>query len=278
MKKLIFSTLILLAIVFPAFAETPPDSIPNYNYLALGTSINLAAAKDQLNTSLSYTGITFGSVFEFYRAKSNRIFYLGNVMSSGNLHPYKRPNGYSNTVQLISENFQMRQQWLVYNNSEKKFLVYFGPEVNLKLGMRISNAEIGNSGITYEAALSLGAAVNVDKYFSIDPIFRGGTPSNWKIGCSLSHPLLSTVFTPPYIGLPENLLQENALIFDVKSNYSTLLTRYVNLQANLSLTYFFNNRNGIEFSYLYDYTATYPDVNPAKTLNRMAFIKLLYNF
>lgn len=273
-------TIVLILIMMATWvnAENLPEKAPTYNYLSLGTGLNHSAIKDQLNTSLSYGGITVGNKLEFYYSTGNRFFYVGNTFSSGNLYPYKKPGGYFNQLSSIYENFQMHLQWLVLHQPENKLMIYFGPALLAKMGLRVNNSEIGNSALTYEAAFSLGLAVKVEKYFSIEPMFKNGLGTNWKVGYSLSHPLISRVMTPPFLGVSENLLQENMTLLDLKSGYNSVLTQFVNLQMDLSLALILKNQNAIQLEYTHDYMATYPLENKSKTLNRLLLLKLLYNF
>jgi hypothetical protein len=276
MTKLSLLYTLLALSVMCAFAQEATPPIPQHHYIGMGVGISKVAVKDQLNTSLSYSGLNLGTVFDVTTTFKKSFLQVRNILVTGDLTPYKSTSTKRNQIDHYYENFCAAWYQNVYRNHPNDIFLFVGPALNAKLGMRINNGEIGNSALTYEAAGSLALATKASKYFNV---FKPKSNENkqFKIEGSLSLPVISTVFTPPYIGLPENLAQEGGSIIDFTSHYTGYISNYFNLELGLSLTYYLKNRNAIEFSYFRDYTSTKPAVNPAKTMNQFFSLKLLYN-
>jgi len=257
--------------------ETTAD-IPRHHYLGIGAGLNKISVRDQLNTSLPYTGFNLGTVFDLNFAFRKSELQIKNTLSSGKLTPYQSKLVSKNKVNNYYENFNISYLWNVYNFKPQKVFLFVGPATMAKIGFRTNGGEIGNSSLTYEGAASLALSAKAEKYFSVKPLFKKGKPDkDFKLGCSLKLPIISKVFTPPYIGMPETLILEDSDLINKKSNYTGYFSNYFNIELGVSLTYYLKNRNGIELSYFYDYVSTQPKVNPAKTLNQFFSIKFLYN-
>jgi len=276
MIKTLFITIVLTISALFSYSQEKNTSIPRHNYIGLGAGISKVAVRDQLNTSLPYTGIGMGSNFDVTLSFKRSFIQARNILSSASLTPVKSVSTKKNKVGYSYENFNLAYYWNVYQYNPQDIYLFAGPSLIGKLGMRVNNGEIGNSALTYDAAGSVAFAAKAMKYFSVFPT-KENEENDFKVECSLSLPLISSVFTPPYIGLPENLFQENGILLDVNSNYTGYLSNYFNIELGVSLTYYLKNRNAIEFSYFRDYTSTKPAVNPAKTMNQFFSIKLMYN-
>jgi hypothetical protein len=276
MTKPFLLSALLVFLAIGTFSQEVTPTIPQHHYIGMGAGISNVAVKDQLNTSLSYSGLNLGTVFDVTTTFKKSFLQVRNILVTGGLTPYRSTSAKRNQIDYYYENFSAAWYRNVYCNHPNDLYLFVGPALNAKLGMRINDGEIGNSALTYEAAGSVALAAKAMKYFNV---FTTGNNENkqFKIEGSLSLPVISTVFTPPYIGLPENLAQEGGSIIDFNSHYTGYLSNYFNLELGLSLTYYLKNRNAIEVSYLRDYTSTRPAINPAKTMNQFISLKLLYN-
>lgn len=270
--------LFLCLFALNGFSQEPSENISRHHYIGIGAGLNKTSIRDQLNTSLPYTGLNLGTVFDLNFAFRKSELQIKNTFSSGKLTPYQSNLFSKNKVENYYENLDICYLWNVYNYKPQKVFLFAGPAAMAKIGFRVNDGEIGNSGLTYEGAASLALSAKAEKYFNVKPLFKKGKPDkDFKLGCSLKLPLISQVFTQPYIGLPETLAQERSGMIDTKSNYTGYFSNYFNIELGVSLTYYLKNRNGIELSYFYDYMSTKPKVNPAKTLNQFFSIKFLYN-
>lgn len=279
MKKQLLTVLAILSLSSTLVASNPSDSIPNYIYLVFGGGLNKTSVNETLNTSLSYTGISPAFSVEFNVAKSNMYFELRNSFSIGNLSPYKAGPDFNNSMQNIYENLHFNAQWLVYKKPESKFYTYAGPMASGKIQVRGKSSNISNSAYTYDIAASLGVAAKIDKYVKIDHLFsRPIKERNLKLSCGLSYPLISTVWAQPYSGIPENVVQEGGMMFDLSNSYTGYFSNYTNIEMNFAVAYLLKNKNAIEISYMHDYNSTQPKHNPSKTLNQMLSLKLYFNF
>lgn len=274
MTKPLFLSALFMFLMIGAFSQKVESMIPKHRFIGLGASISNVAVKDQLNTSLPYSGTNFGLDFDFTTTFKRSFLQFKNIFSSGNLSPYKSGLTYNNKIDCYYENFSAAWYRNIFRMPENDFYIFVGPALNAKGGIRINNGEIGNSALTYEAAGSLALAAKAAKYFNV---FSSANERNLKIEASLLLPLISKVYTPPYIGLPETLVQESSSIIELSHNYTGYFSNYFNLGLGLSMTYYLKNRNAIEISYFHDYTSTRPTVNPAKNLYQIVSFKLLYN-
>lgn len=278
MRKIAIIVIICIS-VSCIYAESPSDSLPHYTYLGLGTGINNTLVQDKLNTSLPYSGNCLGVITDFEIARKKELFNISNSFSYGNITPLNSPGGYDNPVSSFYNNLNASFLWQVVNKSRQNFKVYVGPAAGMRLAGRINMAEVGNSGICYEGAFSGAIASKAIKYFSLPRLFNKNKPNrNYSISCYAFLPFMSKVWTTPYLGVPDDLLQEDASMIDINSNYTSSVDKYFNLNLKFTLTYYLHNSNAFEIGYLYDYTSTKPRYNPMKSLNRAFFVKLMYNF
>lgn len=276
MTRSLLISLLLLSLTVPSFAQDKVSSIPQHFYIGLGEGISKVSVKDELNTSLPYTGINLGTAVEVTKTFKKTFFQARNIFTSGSLSPYQSESTDENSVDSYYENLNFAFYWNVYRNFPLDLYLYAGPSLGGKLGLRINNGEVANSSLTYEAAGSAALTVKAAKYFNIFPTPKDDL-KNFKVEGTILLPLASLVFTPPYLGLPEDLIQEGTSMIDLSSNYVGYFSNYFNLEIGLSLTYYLRNRNAVEFSWFRDFTSTQPEVNPVKTLNQYFCIKLLYN-
>jgi hypothetical protein len=276
--KLIIPMLFVCLFTLNGYSQESTENTPRNNYIGIGAGLNKTSVRDQLNTSLPYSGLNLGTVFDFNFSFRKSELQVKNTFSSGKLTPYQSKPYSKNKVTNYYENLDVSYLWNVYNYKPQKVFLFVGPAAMAKIGFRVNDGEIGNSGLTYEGAASLALSAKAEKYFKLKPLFKKAKPGkDFKLGCSMKLPLISQVFTPPYIGLPETLAQERSGMIDIKSNYTGYFSNYFNIELGVSLTYYLKNRNGIELSYFYDYMSTKPKVNPVKTLNQFFSIKLLFN-
>jgi hypothetical protein len=279
MKKQLLTALAILGLSSTLVASNPSDSIPNYIYLEFGGGLNKTSVNETLNTSLSYTGITPGFSVGFNAAASNMYFEVKNTFSIGNLSPYKAGKDFNNSMQNIYENLNLNAQWLVFKKPESKFFTYVGPMASAKVQVRGKYSNIVNSAYTYDIAASLGVAAKVDKYVKIDHIFSLPIrEQNFKLAFGLSYPLISSVWSQPYSGITENVVQEGGMLIDPSINYLGYFSNYTNIEMNFAVAYLLKNKNAIEISYMHDYNSTQPKYNPSKSLNQMLSLKLYFNF
>jgi hypothetical protein len=276
--KFIFTLLLGCLFAFIGYSQETSENIPRHHYFGIGAGMNKTSVRDQLNTSLPYSGLNFGTVFDLNFSFRENELQIKNTFSSGKLTPYQSELIYKNEVSNIYENLDIAYLWNVYNNKIQNISLFVGPAAMAKVGFRVNGGEIGNSGLTYEGAGSLALSAKAEKYFKVKPLFKKAKPGkDFKLGCMLKLPLISKVFTPPYVGMPETLVQESSKMIDLNSNYTGYFSNYFNIEMGVALTYYLKNRNGIELSYFYDYMSTQTKVNPAKTLNQFFSIKFLFN-
>jgi len=279
MKKRLLTLLTIIGFSSSLLASSPSDSIPKYVYLAFGGGLNRTSVNETLNTSLSYTGFTPGFSVEYSMATSKMYVELRNVFSIGSLSPYKAGSNFNNTMQNIYENINLNALWLLYKKPESKFYTYAGPMVSGKVQVRGKNSNISNSAYTYDISASFGLAAKVDKYVKIDHIFSWPiNEQNFKLGASISYPLVSNVWLQPYSGITKNIAQEGGMLLDLSNSYFGYFLNYTNIEVNLAVAYLLKNKNAIELSYMHDYNSTQPKHNPSKTLNQMLSLKLYFNF
>jgi hypothetical protein len=275
---LILTMLFLCLFTYEGYSQESSENIPRHHYIGIGGGLNKTSVRDQLNTSLPYTGLNLGTVFDLNFSFRKSELQVKNTFCSGYLKPYQSTMFSKNIVDVNYENLDVSYLWNVYNYKPQKVFLFVGPAALAKIALRANSGEIGNSGLTYEGAASLALSAKAEKYFKLKSLFKKAKPGkDFKLGCMLKLPLISQVFTPPYIGLPETLAQERSNMIDFNSNYTGYFSNYFNIELGVSLTYYLKNQNGIELSYFYDYMSTQPKVNPAKTLNQFFSIKLLFN-
>jgi len=279
MQKRLLTLLTVLGFSSTLMASNPSDSIPNYINLVFGGGLNRTSVNETLNTSLSYTGWSPGFSVEFNAAASDMYFEVKNTFSMGSLSPYKGGDGFNNTMQDIYENLNFNAQWLVFKKPESKFYTYAGPMASAKVQVRGKNSNIVNSAFTYDISASLGVAAKVDKYVKIDHILSLPIKEqNFKLGASLSYPLISNVWSQPYSGITKDVVQEGGMLLDLSNSYWGYFLNYTNIELNFSVAYLLKNKNAIELSYMHDYNSTHPKLYPSKSLNQMVSLKLYFNF
>ena len=279
MKKQLRTFLTMLGLCSTLMASSQTDSVPRSINLVLGGALNKTSVNETLNTSLSYSGTTPGFSVDFNSTTQKMYFSLRNAFSGGYITPYKATSDMTNRMQSFYVNVNASTQWLLFSKPENKLFTYLGPMISGKLGARIKDSEVGNSGLTYNLALSAGVAAKVDKYVTIDHFFsRPIKEQNFKLGFEISCPLLSKVWAQSYAGMPETLVQENGGFIEKNCNYTGYFSNYTNIQMDLSLAYILRNKNAIGISYLFDFSSINPKVNPSKTMNQMVGLKLHYNF
>lgn len=279
MKKQLRTFLTMLGLCSTLMASSQTDSVPRSINLVLGGALNKTSVNETLNTSLSYSGTTPGFSVDFNATTRKMYFSLRNTYSGGYISPYKATRDMTNRMQSFYVNVNASTQWLLFSKPENKLFTYLGPMISGKLGARIKDSEVGNSGLTYNLALSAGVAAKVDKYVTIDHFFsRPIKEQNFKLGFEISCPLLSKVWAQSYAGMPETLVQENGGFIEKNCNYTGYFSNYTNIQMDLSLAYILRNKNAIGISYLFDFSSINPKVNPSKTMNQMVGLKLHYNF
>jgi hypothetical protein len=275
-KKILIIPLLCLALLSQA-QQTHP-TINRKHFVGFGFALGTVSVKDEINTSLPYIGVNMASLFDVHLCFKKSNLTISNISSTGNLVPYGLEKNNGNSASNTYSNFKMNYQFLAFTSESFKTLLFVGPELLAKVGLRQNQGKVGNSSRTYEGIGSLALSINAEKYFNIFKS-ENDIPGNndFKIGAYVSLPLISKVFTPSYIGFPENILSENVTLLDLKSNYTGYVWNYFNVEMGVSLTYYLKNRNGIEVSYFSDFISTKPTYNPSKSKYQFISIKLLYN-
>ncbi|HOY40027.1 MAG: hypothetical protein KBB11_03400 [Bacteroidales bacterium] len=265
---------LLLASVLSVYAG---DSIPcGYNFLRMGIGFTKNSVLDQVNTCLPYTGPGIGISLGYERCRKNCI-EVGNDFAFGTLSPYNLPE-YDNQVSFYYDNFYAKYLWRLPIHKFFGLNLFAGPEIRIQFGMRINGAALANSVLAYDFATSTGVALMLTRDFSLHCLFKkAGDRKCISVSAKLSHPLLAMVHTPPYIGMPENLLQQNASLFDLSNHYESVINRFINPDFCLSLSYNMKNGNALALHYRYSYFATYPEYNPTKAAYNYFGFSLLFN-
>lgn len=270
-------TLFLAMLIYlPTQAGNMDSTISDSKYIHYSIDLAETDVKDEINTSLPYAGINIGNTLEYFRQKKSYFFSVSNTYIQGSIYPYLTPD-YSNQIAMYYDKINV-QFLLPMLNSERFFIrSYIGPEVKAQGGMRINYSAIGNSSLSYEGSIALQLAARGEKRFSLYPLRNPKRRRNFGVSYHLAYPLFAKVWTPPYTGMADNSLLESPESIDFSSNYSSFIYKYVNVEVGLKLHYYLKNKNAVGLSYLYNYTATYPEYNQSKSLNRFIGISLLYN-
>jgi len=275
-KKIIACYLIF---ILPAFfiKASACDSIPiPYSYLQLGLGFSKVSVLDQINTCLPYSGPGFGVSVGYERCKKN-VIDVGNDFLMGALLPYDLPE-YNNQVSFYYNNFHAKYLWRLPIKKAFCLQSFAGPEIKMQFGSRINNAALANSVLAYDMNLCMGVSVMLARDFSLHRIFKkASTRKCISVRAKVSYPIVAKVYTPPYIGMPESLLQEETFFLDMSSAYRSILTRFVNPELRFILSYNMRNGNALAFQYNFNYQATYPEINPTKACYNYFGFSLQFN-
>ncbi len=259
-------TFLLVGFLWIAQLTHASDFVPPRHTIILGLGAMKVTALDQVNSRLPYSG--FGpSLLLGYSLDKGRLQIAGdNTFSSGLLKAIKYPDNPQLTEQYLYDKFNVMAFFRLIQKPEKKLSFLVGPQVKLTLGYRLKYNDVGNSLLAYNIATSTNVAFKAVKYFEFHSRRKADKPSRFmSLEGFFSFPLVSQVWYQPYIGLPENVLEENATNIDSKSQYSATLTEYIDWEWALKGKFFLRNGNAIGLTYNYSYIRTKPEFNPHRS-------------
>jgi hypothetical protein len=275
MKKSILLCFICLAYTGLVMAA---DFVPPRHNIQLGLGGLRVTALDRVNSSLPYTG--FGpSILLGYSMDKGRFQLSGaNTFSLGSLHAIKYPDNPQLVETYIYDRLIIEGYFRLMNKTEEKLSLYVGPQLGLTMGYRIKGNDVGNSLLAYNIASSTNLTVKLVKYFERKHRRKPDKPNrNLAIEGYFSYPLMANVWYQPYIGLSEDLLQEDTKMIDQNSQYTSYVTDYVDLEMGLNFKFYLRNNNALGISYNYSFIKTKPEYNPHKGQMHGLMFSLYFN-